>query len=54
VFRQPRLPESLEWLRLTNLTIGGAELDLLCERRGQDVGISVLRKIGDVTLATER
>jgi glycogen debranching enzyme len=54
VFRQPRLPESLEWLRLTNLTIGGAELDLLCERRGQDVGISVLRKVGDVTLATER
>jgi len=54
IFRQPRLPESLDWLRLTNLTVGGAELDLLCERRGSDVGISVLRKVGDVTLATER
>jgi glycogen debranching enzyme len=54
IFRQPRLPESLDWLRLTNLSIGAAELDLLCERRGQDVGISVLRKVGDVTLATER
>ena len=54
VFRQPRLPESLDWLRLTNLSVAGAELDLLCERRGQDVGISVLRKVGDVTLATER
>ncbi len=54
VFRQPRLPESLDWLRLTNLVVGTAELDLLCERRGQDVGVSVLRKVGDVTLATER
>ncbi len=54
IFRQPRLPESLDWLRLTNLTVGGAELDLLCERRGSDVGISVLRKVGEVTLATER
>jgi glycogen debranching enzyme len=54
IFRQPRLPETLDWLRLTNLTVGTAELDLLCERRGSDVGISVLRKIGDVTLATER
>jgi glycogen debranching enzyme len=54
VFRQPRLPESLDWLRLTNLNIAGAELDLLCERRGSDVGISVLRRVGDVTLATER
>jgi glycogen debranching enzyme len=54
VFRHPRLPESIDWLRLTNLVIGTAELDLLCERRGHDVGISVLRKVGDVTLATER
>jgi glycogen debranching enzyme len=54
VFRHPQLPESIEWLRLTNLSIGTASLDLLCERRGEDVGISVLRKSGDVTLATER
>ena len=53
-FRQPRLPPMLEWLRLTGLRVGDAELDLLCERRGDDVGISVVRRTGDVRLATER
>ena len=53
-FRQPRLPPTLEWLRLTGLRVGDAELDLLCERRGDDVGISVVRRTGDVRLATEK
>ena len=52
--RQPRLPSTLEWLRFTRITVRDAELDLLCERRGDDVGISVIRKTGDVKLATER
>ncbi len=52
--RQPRLPSTLEWVRFTRLTVGQAEMDLLCERRGDDVGISVIRKTGDVKLATER
>jgi glycogen debranching enzyme len=51
---QPRLPPGLEWLRLNSLTIDGAELDLLCERRGDDVGISVTRRSGTVRLVTER
>ena len=54
VFRSPRLPESIEWLRLTGLAIGGAQLDLLCERRGDDVGISVLARKGDIAITTER
>jgi glycogen debranching enzyme len=54
VFHQPRLPEPLESLRLSRLTVGSAELDLLCERRGDDVGISVLRRVGNVAIATER
>lgn len=52
--RHPRLPASLEWLRMTKLVIGDAELDLLCERRGEDVGISVMRRTGTVRLVTER
>jgi glycogen debranching enzyme len=52
--RLPRLPAGLEWLRLTTLTVGDAELDLLCERRGDDVGVSVTRRSGTVRLVTER
>jgi len=52
--RHPRLPSNLDWLRLTRIVVGQAEMDLLCERRGDDVGISVMRKTGDVKLATER
>jgi glycogen debranching enzyme len=52
--RQPRLPPALDWLRLSRLVVGDAEIDLLCERRGEDVGISVMRRTGDVKLATER
>jgi glycogen debranching enzyme len=52
--RHPRLPSTLDWLRLSRIVVGQAELDLLCERRGDDVGISVIRKSGDVRLATER
>jgi glycogen debranching enzyme len=52
--RQPRLPASLEWMRFTRLTVRDAELDLLCERRGDDVGTSVMRRSGDVALITEQ
>jgi glycogen debranching enzyme len=52
--RQPRLLPALEWLRLNMLTIGEADLDLLCERRGDDVGVSVTRRAGTVRLVTER
>jgi glycogen debranching enzyme len=52
--RQPRLPSPLEWMRFTRLTIRDAELDLLCERRGDDVGSSVMRRSGEVALITEQ
>jgi glycogen debranching enzyme len=54
VFHLPQLPDALDWLRLTGIDVGGAKLDVLCERRGRDVGISVLRRSGDVSVATER
>ena len=52
--RQPRLPSPLEWMRFTRLSVRDAELDLLCERRGDDVGTSVMRRSGDVALITEQ
>jgi glycogen debranching enzyme len=50
----PRLPAALEWLRLPRLAIGDAELDLLCERRGEDVGTSIRARRGDIRLVTEK
>ena len=44
----------IEWLRLTGLSVGPARLDLLCERRGDDVGISVIGRKGDIAITTER
>jgi len=52
--RHPRLPAPLEWMRFTKIVVHDAELDLLCERRGDDVGTSVTRRRGDVTLVTEK
>lgn len=54
VLRQPRLPEALDWLRLSGLGLGDAQMDLLCERRGDDVGISVTRRAGGMRLFTEK
>jgi glycogen debranching enzyme len=53
-FRHARLPESLDWIRLSNVEVGPARLDVLCERRGPDVAVSVLRRSGDVAVATEK
>ena len=54
ILRQPRMPQALEWMRLTNVSVDDGGMDLLCERRGDDVGISVIRRHGDVRLMTEK
>jgi glycogen debranching enzyme len=43
-FEQPRLPEWIEWLELTNLPVGGESIDVLLERSPHDVSISMLRR----------
>ena len=45
-----QLPEAIEWLRVTNLTIGDGSLDLLLSRHPFDVGVTVLRRDGDVEI----
>jgi glycogen debranching enzyme len=48
------LPEHLEWVRLTNLSIGDARLDLLLTRHAHDVGITVLGRKGDIEIVHVR
>ncbi len=52
--RQPRLPTSVDWLRLEGLRVADAEIDLLCERRADDVSVSVVRRTGNLKLVTEK
>jgi glycogen debranching enzyme len=48
------LPEMLPWLRITNLHVGAATVDLLVERHTHDLGIHVLRRTGPVEVVTIR
>jgi len=49
-FRQAALPESIERLRITNLTVGDARIDLALERHANDVAVSVLSRVGEVEI----
>ncbi len=49
-FRRPELPDRIEWVRLTNLSVADATLDLLLTRHAHDVGIQVLRRDGNVEI----
>lgn len=48
LFTRPRLPEFVDGLRIYNLEVAGAMLDLLLVRHKYDVGVNVLRREGDV------
>jgi glycogen debranching enzyme len=47
-FTRPQLPASLGELRIHNLEVAGATVDLLLVRHEHDVGLTVLRREGDV------
>jgi glycogen debranching enzyme len=47
---RPRLPDSLGELRLHNLEVAGASVDLLLVRHEHDVGVTVLRREGDIEI----
>jgi glycogen debranching enzyme len=44
--RQAVLPEGIEWIRLTNLMVAGARVDLSLIRHVNDVGVTVLTRDG--------
>jgi glycogen debranching enzyme len=47
-FTRPQLPASLGELRIHNLQVAGATVDLLLVRHENDVGVNVLRRDGNV------
>ena len=47
-FTRPTLPQSLGEMRIHNLEVAGATVDLLLARQEHNVGINVLRREGDV------
>jgi glycogen debranching enzyme len=49
-FTRPCLPASLNELRIHNLEVAGANVDLLLVRHEYDVGVNVLRREGDVRI----
>jgi glycogen debranching enzyme len=54
-FSNSRLPPWLDELRIEGLQVGAARLSLRCERRDQDVGVTVLGREGElVSVVTTR
>ena len=49
-FDHPVLPPALGELRITGLEVGGGRVDLLIETHPHDVGLTVLRREGNVSV----
>jgi glycogen debranching enzyme len=47
-FTRPQLPTSLDELRIHNLEVAGATIDLLLKRQEHDVGVNVIRRDGNI------
>jgi glycogen debranching enzyme len=52
LFSYPMLPEFLKELRIKNLQVGKSTVDLAIQRHAQNVSISILRREGDIEIAT--
>jgi glycogen debranching enzyme len=53
-FTRPRLPSFLREVRINNLAVAGATVDLLFVRHEGDVGVNVLRREGDVEVTVAK
>jgi glycogen debranching enzyme len=53
-FADPVLPAFLDWVQIRGLRVGSAEVDLSIERHPHDVGVTVLRRIGDVRVIVSK
>jgi glycogen debranching enzyme len=51
IFSNPFLPDSLDELRLGRLRVGEGTIDLRLTKHGSDVGLNVLRRDGNVSVA---
>src|SRR5581483_11098510 len=48
----PALPESIDFVRIRNLNLGQASVDLMFERNAHVVSVDVLRRSGEIELIT--
>ncbi|MCX7629840.1 MAG: amylo-alpha-1,6-glucosidase [Geminicoccaceae bacterium] len=46
--RHPRLPASLDWVRIEGLAVGSGSVDLLLRRHDHDVAVNLLARSGEV------
>jgi glycogen debranching enzyme len=53
-FVQPTLPAFLKEVRIVNLAVGEATVDLLLVRHGDDVGVNVLGRIGNLEVTVTK
>jgi len=53
-FTRPQLPASLGELRIHNLEVAGASVDLLLKRQEKDVGVNVIRRDGNIQVMVVR
>jgi glycogen debranching enzyme len=49
-FSRAVLPDTIDWLRIMNLSVAEASVDLMLTRHTYDVGVTVLRRDGDVEI----
>jgi glycogen debranching enzyme len=53
-FSRPMLPAFVRDMKICNLQVGNASIDLLLERHHDDVGVSILRKSGKVEISINK
>ena len=49
-FSHAVLPEDVDWIRILNLSVGSASVDLLLARHASGVGVTVLRREGELEI----
>jgi glycogen debranching enzyme len=54
VFERAVLPDPIDWLRLSHLRVANGTVDLLLERHGQDVSLSVLQRSGEIEIVSTK
>lgn len=53
-FTYPILPPALQTIEIKNLRVGDASVDLLLERHGRDVGVTILDREGEVGVVVQK
>jgi hypothetical protein len=51
VLDRAQLPAALDWLQITNLSVGSGTVDILLTRHPHDTGVTVLQRSGAIEVA---